>query len=127
MAPRSSIVFRLDEDAHFAAGLDGEGLVDAAEAGRDALQRLEALDVGLERLHARAGTAAADRVGDLHDERLQRARRRPLRGGPRCSARRLRDAVAPGQLGAEDGVRALQLAVDRLADVVQQRAAAQRR
>ena len=37
---------------------------------------------------------------------------------------RLRDAVAAGQLGAEDGVRALQLAVDRLADVVQEGAAA---
>jgi len=37
----------------------------------------------------------------------------------------LRDVVAPRQLGAEDGVRPLVLAVDGLADVVQQGAATQ--
>ena len=37
---------------------------------------------------------------------------------------RLRDVVAPRQLGAEHGVRALDLVVDRLAEVVQQGAAA---
>ena len=34
------------------------------------------------------------------------------------------DAVAPGKVGADEGVRALDLAVDRLAEVVQEAAAA---
>src|SRR3989304_1143631 len=45
---------RPNDDAHLAAGLDGEGLVDAAKARRDRLPLLPALDVGLQRLHAGA-------------------------------------------------------------------------
>ncbi len=115
---------RLDQDANLAACLDGEGLVDAAEAVGDAFQLLQALDVGLQRLHASAGASTADRVGDLRQERLDAVGRDFL--VVRLDAVRdgLGDAVAAGQLGAEDGVRALELAVDRLADVVQQGATA---
>src|SRR5688500_5087380 len=45
----------LDDDADFAAGLEGEGLGDAGERVGDAFQLLEALDVGLEDVAARAG------------------------------------------------------------------------
>src|SRR5207244_3940741 len=40
------------DDAHFPAGLDGVGVLDAWEAGRHRLQLLEALHIFLERLAA---------------------------------------------------------------------------
>src|SRR6266540_4412247 len=47
-----------DHDPDLAAGLHGEDLVHARVADRDLLQTLEPLDIGLERLAARAGPAA---------------------------------------------------------------------
>ena len=85
---------------------------------------LEALEVVLQRLAASAGAAAADGVGDDRDDRLDGARLDFLvvrldavdDGGV--------DAVTLRQLRAEVRVRALDLVVDRLADVVEEAAAA---
>src|SRR5687768_6609768 len=58
-------VVRHDDHANLAAGLNGEHLVNAAIAGRNALEPLEPLDVGLERFAPSARTRAGDCVGGL--------------------------------------------------------------
>src|SRR3990172_4873593 len=63
-------LLRLDDDAYLAAGLDSKRLVDAREGVGHRLQRLQAIEVLGQRLPARAGTAAADRIGDDGDDRL---------------------------------------------------------
>src|SRR5215211_4705285 len=60
----------LDHDADLAAGLHGVDLVDAVVAGGDVLEVAQALDVLLERLAARAGARAGERVRRLDDDRL---------------------------------------------------------
>src|SRR5947209_5867197 len=59
-----------DEDADFAAGLDGEAALDAGEALGDRLQVLEPPHVRVHRLAARARPTGRDGVGDLDDRRL---------------------------------------------------------
>src|SRR5258707_10678071 len=44
----------VDDDAHLAAGLDGEGLLHALERRGDLFELLEPLDIGLEDLAPRA-------------------------------------------------------------------------
>ena len=119
----SEIVLALDHDADFAAGLERERLRDALERVGDAFELLEALDVGLEDVAARAGTRRRDGVGRLDDHRFER---RPVdvhvvRGDG--LQHRLALAVLAEEVEAELEVRALQVAVDRLADVVQERGA----
>ena len=84
---------------------------------------LEPLHVRLEDVAARAGARGGDRVGRLHDHRLER---RPVDvhvvGRDRLQDR-LALAVLAEELEAELEVRALEIAVDRLADVVQERGA----
>src|SRR5829696_3730093 len=113
----------LDDDPDLAAGLEREGLGHAFEGIGDALELLEALDVRLEDVAARAGTRRGDGVGRLHDHRFQR---RPvdvhvMRGDG--LEHRLALAVLAQEIEAELEVRALQVAVDRLADVVEERGA----
>ena len=84
---------------------------------------LEALDVGLEDVAPRAGARRGNRVGRLHNHRLER---RPVdvhvvRGHRHHD--RLALAVLAQEVDADLEVRALHLAIDRLADVVQERGA----
>ena len=58
----------LDHDAHFAACLNGKGLLEALEAGRDLLQIFQTLDVALDVLTAGTGAGGADGVAGLDDE-----------------------------------------------------------
>ena len=63
---------RLDDDPHLAAGLDGVGLLDPGEGVADGLQRLQPLDVVLQRVAARPGPRAADGVCDDCQPRVER-------------------------------------------------------
>src|SRR5258706_1484629 len=109
-----------DEDPDLAPGLDGKRALDALEAVGDRLEVLEALDVRVHRLAASARSGRADRVGDLDDRRLDAGVFDLLMVG----ADRVHDlrgeVVALGDRGADRGVRALDLVVDGLADVVEQ-------
>ena len=67
------------------------------------------------------GPGAGDRVGGLHDHRLDRARLDLAVVGLHRVGDRLRLAAAAGDLAADERVRALDLVGDRLADVVQER------
>ena len=108
--------------AHLAAGLDRERALDAGEALGDGLEVLEPLDVGVHRLAAGARPRGADGVGDLDDRRLQAGVFDLLVvGGDRVDDLG-RQVVALGDRGADGGVRALDLVVDRLADVVEEAA-----
>jgi hypothetical protein len=89
----------------------------------DLLEALEPLDVGLERLPAEHPVAAADRVGGLGQHRFERAHLDLVVVGLDGVHDVLVLAVAACDLGADDRVAALHLVGERLADVVQQRAA----
>src|SRR3954454_11977749 len=72
---RGSVVvdlLRLDDHADLPAGVDGVDLVHADVAPGDLLELREPIDVGLERLAARARPGTRERVDDLHDHRLDR-------------------------------------------------------
>src|SRR5690606_9822121 len=111
---------RLHDDADLAPGLDGEGVLDPGEASGDVLQALEPLDVALERLAPRSRTGRGDGIGRVDDDGVERLG--PLEvvvvGDGVDDLARL--AEAPAEVGADLGVRSLDLAVDRLADVVKQ-------
>src|SRR6056297_413485 len=110
----------LDDDADLAAGLDGVALLDAGEARGDRLERLEALEVDLERLAAGSRTGGADGVGgvDEHGEEGGRPVEVVMVGDGVDDLVRLAEAAS--EPGSDLGVRALHLAIDRLADVVHQ-------
>src|ERR1035437_617988 len=115
-------LLRLDQDSNLSAGLDGEASLDAIEAFGDGLEILEPADVSLHRLAARTGARRADGVGDLDYRGLLRGEVDFLVvGGDRVHHLR-REVVALRDLGADLRVRALDLVVDRLAEVVQQAA-----
>ena len=73
----------------------------------DLLEALQPLDVGLERLAPGAGPAAADRVGGLGEHRLDGARLDLVVVRLDGVDDVLVLAVAAGELGADDRVRAL--------------------
>src|SRR5690625_513544 len=110
----------LDDDADLPAGLDGVALFDTGEAGGDALEPFEPLQVGFQRLPAGARACRADGVGGLDDDGVEglgllqvvvvRYRVDDL----------ARLAEAAAQVGTDLGVRTLDLAVYGLAHVVQQ-------
>ena len=60
-------VFRPDDDAHFAPGLQRVALLDAVEAVGDLFQRLDAADVGFQAFTPSAGTRAGNGVGGFDD------------------------------------------------------------
>ena len=121
----SSVVFSASsDDAHLAAGLDGEGVGDALEGVGDALQVLQALDVGLQHLAAGTGARPGEGVGGLHQDRQHRLGRDILVVGLDGVDDMGLFAVAPGQVGADDGVGTLHLVVHGLADIVQEAGAA---
>src|SRR5438552_11733185 len=61
-----------DQDPDLPAGLDRIRLLDALEGVGDLLQLLQALDVGVERLPARAGSGGGDGVRGDQEQRLDR-------------------------------------------------------
>ena len=85
------------------------------------LERLEALDVALERLATGAGTGGRDGVGGLHEHGLDGLRLDVLvvRLDGVHDALATRGTCVPS-CGRDLAVRAVDLVVDRLADVVQQ-------
>src|SRR5262245_3261153 len=113
----------LDHDADLAPGLQRERLGNALERVGDALELLEALDVRLEDVATCTWTRGGNRVGGLDDHRFER---RPVdvhvmrRHGHH---HRLALAVLAEEVDAELQVRALHFAIDRLADVVDERGA----
>ena len=123
----SSTVVRLDHDPDLAAGLHGEDLLHALLGERDLLQPLQPLDVGLERLPAGAGPAAADRVGGLGQHRLDRAHLDLVVVRLDGVHHVLGLAVPAGDLRADQRVAALHLVGQGLADVVQHGAALHQR
>src|SRR5690606_32419910 len=115
-------VLRLDDDTHLAACLQGVALVHALEGVGDLLQRAHTLEVALQALAACAGPRPADRICRLDDDGLDAllldlvvVRLDAVHDGSR-------HAVAAAELRADLRVRALDLVVHRLADVVQQTA-----
>src|SRR5450830_775125 len=111
---------RLDHHAHLVARLHGEAFLHALLALGDALQRLEPLDVVLERLAAGAGPRRGDGVGGLHKDGLDSLRLDVLVVRLDGVAHALRLAVLLAELLRDVGVRTVDLVVDGLADVVQQ-------
>src|SRR5690606_1205313 len=111
---------RLDDDPDLAAGLDGVRVLDPWEAGGDVLEPFEALDVALERLASGPWSGGRDRIGGVDDDGEE--------GLGAVQVVVVEDRVydigglaeAPAQVGSDLGVGALDLAVYRLADVVQQ-------
>ena len=110
----------LHHHAHLATGLDGVRALHALVGVRDLLELLEALDVGVERLLAGAGAGGRHGVGGLH-EHGEHAR------GLHVVVVRLDGmddvlllAETARQVGADDGMAALDLVVDGLAQVVQE-------
>ena len=97
-------------------------LLDPDEALGDRLQVLEPLDVGVHGLAAGTRPRRADRVGDLDDRGLQAGVLDLLVVGGDAVDDLERQVVALGDLGADGRMRAFDLVVDRLADVVQQAA-----
>ena len=91
----------------------------------DLLQALQALDVHLERLTARARAAAAYRVRGLREHRLDGADLHLVVVRLDGVHHVLRLTVAAGDLGPDQRVAALDLVGEGLADVVQHRAAPQ--
>ncbi len=116
--------FGIDDDADFAAGLDGEGLADALEARGDAFEFLQALDVAFEGFAAGTGAGAGDGVGG-HDDRGVGA------GGGDIvvvSADGVEDGFGlvefADEFHAEGGVAAFLIVVHGFADVVEESGAA---
>src|SRR5947209_6680692 len=112
-------LFRLDHHPDLATGLHGEHLLHAWLLARDLLDALEPLDVVLQRLTARARPPTTDAVSSLRQHRLDRAHHDLVV----VRLDRMYDvlvlAVLAGDLRADDGVAALDLVGERLADVVQ--------
>src|SRR5207302_2412251 len=106
-----------------APGLDGEALRYALHLVRDRLQPLQAVYVVLEDLTPRAGARRRQRVGRVHQDRLDRGRIVvtvvALHGVDDLALL----AVLVEHLPSELEMRPFHLAVDGLADIVQQPAA----
>ena len=119
-ASASRDLLRLDHDADLAAGLHGVGLLDALVRVGDRLELLEPLDVALERLAAGTGASGRDGVGGLHEDGLDGLRLDVAVVRLDGVDDRLGLVHPAGEVGADDGVRALDLVVDGLAEVVQQ-------
>src|SRR6202034_2100837 len=118
-------VVGLDHDPDLAARLHGEDLLDTLVAAGYLLEALQALDVHLKRLAARTRAAAADRIRGLGQHRLDRAHLDLVVVRLDGVHHVVGLAVTAGDLRADQRVAALDLVGQRLADVVQHRAAPQ--
>ena len=120
-------VVGLDHDADLSARLHREGLHDAGVGRADLLEALQALDVGLERSPAGRRASTADPVGDLGQHGIDRVLLH-LAVVRLDAVHDLGSLAQPARdLGADDGVAALDLVRHRLADVVQERTALRHR
>src|SRR5215813_1153954 len=110
----------LDHDAQLPPRLDREGLLDSLEAVGDVLELLEPLDVGFEDLAAGPRPRRGQGVRPVDENGLERARLVVAV----VALHRVDDLVGLAELlqdlAPELEVRALHLAVDRLADVVEE-------
>ena len=97
----------LDDHADLAAGVHRVDLLDAGMAAGDALEVVQARDVVLERLAARAGAGAGQRVDDLDDHGLDRLGLDLVVVGLHRVRDRLGLLVAARQLAADERVRPL--------------------
>src|SRR5579885_2582760 len=112
---------RIDDDAHFPARLDGEGLLDPAERVADPFELLEALGVALEHLPTGSGAGPRERIGRI-DERGEDRLGLHLLVVRRDGVHDLRRLpVLARDLAADDRVRALHFVGERLADVMEER------
>src|SRR6185295_9562228 len=109
----------VDDDAHLAAGLDRERLLHPLEGGGDLLELLEPLHVGLEDLAAGAGPGGGEGVGRGHQHGLDGLRIVVAVMASHAVDDLLGLAVLAQQVDAELEMGAVHLAVDRLADVVE--------
>jgi len=100
--------------------LQGVGFLHSLEAQRHVLQRDQALDVVLHRLPPGARPGGRDGISGGDEERLYRLRLHleVVRLDGVDNARRRVELL--GQVGADQGVRAVHFVIDGLADVVQQ-------
>src|SRR4051794_497049 len=113
----------VEHDPDLAAGLHRVDLVDAFMPRGDVLEVAQPLDVLLERLPARAGPGARERVRGLDEHRLDGLRLDLVVVGLHRVRDGLRLPVLAGDVAADERVRAFDLVRDGLADVVQQRGA----
>src|SRR5260370_25775649 len=67
-------LFRFDDNAHFATGLDRERFLHAGKRVRDIFKRLQAFDVKINRLTASARSLGSNCIRGLYDGRLQAPR-----------------------------------------------------
>jgi len=98
-------------------------LAHAVLALGDLLEVAQARDIALQRLPPCPGAGSGQRVGGLHDHRLDGARLDLVVVGFDRVRHRLWLLEAAGEAGANLGVGAVHLVAHRLADVVQQRPA----
>ena len=109
----------LDHHMKLAACLHGVGALDSLVGVRDLFELLEALDVGLRRLATGTRAGGRDGIGRLHEDVEDGVR---IDVGMVCLDG-VHDlgalAVATGEVGSNDGMRALDLVVDCLANVVE--------
>ena len=119
-------LLRLDDHSDLAARLQRVHLLHPRPRRRQFLERLEPLDVVLERLAAGAGTRRRDRVRRDQQHRLDRLRLHLVVMRLDRMHDALRLAVAARELCRDQRMRAFDLVRHRLADVVQHRGALRR-
>src|SRR5690349_3795702 len=119
-------LLRLHDHPDLTAGLQGVDLFDAHMVAGQLLESLQALDVVLEALAAGSGTRGRDGVCGDQQDRLDRLRLHLVMVRLDRMHDRITLAVAPGELGRDGGVGALDLVGQRLAEVVQEARPARR-
>ncbi len=113
-------LLRFDQDPDLAAGLDRVGLLDSLERVCDLLQLLQPLDVSLQRFAASARAGRRDGVCGDEQQRLHCLWLLVVVMSSHCMHDRGGHPVPLQQVCADHRMRALDLVVDGLADVVQQ-------
>jgi len=113
-------LLRFDQDPNLAAGLDGVRLLDARERVGDLFELFEPLHVSLERFPARPWARSRDRVRGYQQERLDGVRFLVVVVCTHGVHDLSRNPVPLEQIRPDHRMRALDLVVDGLADVVEQ-------
>src|ERR1700682_6161191 len=111
---------RLDDDPELPARLDGERLLDSLESIGDVLELLEPLDVGFQDLPAGAGPGGRERVRSVDEHGFQRTRLVVSVMALHAVDHGVALAEFLQDFAAELEMRPVHLAIDRLADVVEE-------